>query len=117
SGCTNLALGFSERLALFKRQEFSERILVVEYGIMQLAQQFGALQRRRLAKARKCSFGSLDRAACLSLARLRNCTQRLTGSRVDHVDRRAAVRLHPLTSDEVRLAHEVAGSFEHLLPS
>ena len=113
----DLALGLGERLALLGGQEFGERLLVVHDRVMQLAQQLVAVEHRGLLPRLEGRFGRLDGAARLGFAGLRHRADLEAGRRIGHIDRRAAVGLHPFAADQVRLAHEMAGFLEHRLAS
>ncbi len=112
-GRTHLALGFRQRLALFKRQQFGQRILIVHDRVMQLAQELGAIECGGLAVGQEGLVRGLDRALRLSPTGFRHGADLEARCRIDHVDRRARVGLHPLAADQVRFPHELAVFLQH----
>ncbi|MNN40551.1 hypothetical protein D3C81_1546280 [compost metagenome] len=107
SGVGDLALGFSQRLALFGGHQARQVVLVFDHQFeptTQLARTFFGGQR---TPGRQRLVGGLNGAAGFGSAHLRHSADDLAGGRVIDLDGLTVVRVQPHAIDEGLLAEQL----------
>ncbi|MCY1517587.1 hypothetical protein D9M68_522750 [compost metagenome] len=111
---SNLALGFSERLALLAGHDQCQIVEIVKHGLIPAFEQCGTLRGGPGSPGRPGTFGRFDGTASFAALQSRNPGETLAVGRVDDIESGAIVGAHPLAID-IGTFHQQAGIFQTIL--